>query len=54
MAETKTLRIGDKLVVLNGKDPLRFAWVDDPIKYLYQFDDYGNPLFTGEQLDGNN
>lgn len=50
MPETK-LRINDKIIVLNGKDPLKFAFADDPEKLLYLFDDDGNALYTGESID---
>ena len=50
--EKRTLRIGDRLIVLDGVNPLRFVYINDPQKSLYQFDEWGNILFSGEYLNG--
>ena len=48
---TYELRIGDKILVLDGKSPLRFYFGSDPQRLLHTFDDEGNALYTGESYD---
>lgn len=48
--DTSELRIGDKIIVLDGVNPLRFKYVDDPMMNLYQFDEDGNILLVAPPL----